>query len=411
MFHLKSISPEPGNSCGANLPLVRSADFADALELSVHDRISSIKDLWLKAEATAGVSVYQRYEWVETYLKSQENDSSVHPFIVVGQLNGEVVLILPCIIHDGLLSRVKFIGGRHVNFNMGIFPSAYRHLMTGENFNRIFKRIRRLAPGIGYWALCCQPENWRGISNPLMNVVHQRSTNPAFMIDLEGGFAATLERGNAKRKRKKFRQQCRQAESLGGYEFIKADNEKTASELIEVFLAQKSKRLKSLGISDVFSDETVHQFLIDLALKSLGTPKPLLQLYALKIGDEYAAVFGAGAMNDHLSGYFSSIHDEKFSAISPGEMLLYLIVEDACEAGYTKMDLGAGDERYKRSWCTEIIHMYEVFLPFNTLAIPIASLRRIYGDIKRTIRENEGAWQAFKKVRKIRRYFSDSRTS
>lgn len=381
----------------------RSAiDFAEALDLSVHDSITSIKQDWKQAEQTSNISVYQRYEWVEAYLNTQSEKNDIRPFIIVGRFESEVVFILPFVLKGKFLTRVKFIGDSHVNFNMGIFPSAFKDVLTPNTFRQIFERIQKLTPGLGYLALCCQPERWRGTANPLMCEPHQRSANPAFFLDLSGGFEQTLARGNAKRKRKKFRQQTRQAEAYGGFELFKPETADDVKMLIDVFLLQKSNRLKQLGIRDVFADEQVRVFLTDLAKKSLGKKQPLLQLYGLKLGEEIAAVFGAGSSGEHLSGFFSSIDGDRYAEISPGEMLLYLVVEDACAEGYQQMDLGAGDERYKRSWSTEVVEMYEIFMPYNVLSYPAVLLRRLYGSIRRRIRKNESSWHFYKNLRKLK---------
>lgn len=406
MNHAKPIETDvkPANSklSGSQFPIA----FAEALDLSVHDSISGLRKDWKAAEKQADISVYQRYEWVEAYLEAQREQGDIRPFIIVGRLEGEIVFILPLVLKGKYVSRLKFIGGTHVNFNMGIFPRAYREVITPETFKKIFARIRKLTPGLGYLALCCQPESWGGAGNPLMCEPHQRSANPAFFLNLEGGFDATLSRGNAKRKRKKFRQQCRQADALGGYSLIKPQTSEEISYLIDVFLEQKSRRLKALGIKDVFADDSVRSFLSELAVRSLGRKQPLLQLYGLRLGDDIAAVFGAGASGKHLSGYFSSIDSEKYGAISPGEMLLYLVVWEACEEGFQSMDLGAGDERYKRSWCSEVVEMYEIIMPYNIFGMPVVWMRRCYGLLRRSIRENDRSWALYKRLRQLKAKFT-----
>lgn len=400
---MKHIAPDIETSKTSGTHFANTAsprEFAEAINLSVHDNISSLKSEWKKAEKLSNISVYQRFEWVEAYLKNQSQNEDLRPFIIVARLEEELVFILPLVLKGKYLTRVKFIGGSHVNFNMGLFPKPYLDLMTPYTFKKIFARIQDLVPGLGYLALCCQPDSWEGEKNPLLYEPHQLSSNPAFFLDLSGGFDETLARGNAKRKRKKFRQQCRLADSQGGYEFIKHQTRKEAEMLIDAFLQQKSKRLRDLGIKDVFADPHVKDFLLDLANKSIGRKSPLLQLYGLKVGEKIAAVFGAGVMEKHLSGFFSSIDADQFAELSPGEMLLYLTVKDACEQGYTKMDLGAGDERYKRSWSTETVEMYEIFMPYNTMSMPVVAARRFYGTLRRVIRANEISWNFFKKLRK-----------
>jgi CelD/BcsL family acetyltransferase involved in cellulose biosynthesis len=375
--------------------------FANGIDLSVHDRIDSLKAEWKAAETSATVSVYQRYEWVEAYLKSLKGKRRVQPFIIVGRYKGEVVFILPCQLNGRIIRRLKFIGGKHVNFNLPIIPERYVGMMTQQCFAIVYERVRELVPGIGYLAFCCQPESWKGVRNPVISIAHQRSANPAFVLDLAGGFDETLARGNGKRKRKKFRQQCRQVEAFAGYQLIKPNNAREVGQIIDIFFEQKSRRLNEMGVRDVFAEASVRDFLLDMALRSLDMDSPLLQLYALKVGDDIAAVFGAGIHNKHLSGYFSSVDIDKYAELSPGEMLLYLIVEDACSNGFTELDLGAGDERYKRSWSSEKVNLHDLYLAFNWMSMPVVFLRRNFAILRRRIREDERIWQTVKTLRRF----------
>ena len=378
---------------------LKDAAFANAIELSVHDGIGGIKDAWHEAQLISPISVYQRYGWVEEFIKSTHENKPIKPFIVLGKFNGEVVFILPFEIRGKYIKRINFIGGRHVNFNMGLFPTYYAPLMTKLAMRTIFKRIANLTPGMGYMKLCGQPKGWRGEANPLLHMPNQLSPHPAFVLDLEGGFEKTLARGNAKRKHKKFRQQCRSAQALGGYELLIPQTEQEISNIVSIFFEQKSDRLKKLGISDVFSSKSVNKFVRNLAKPSNNTKEPLLRLFALKIDGEILAVFGGGVLDNRLSGYFSSIKMDQHAVSSPGEMLLYLIVQDCCERGYSQLDLGAGDERYKNSWSSEIIDMHDVIVPLSITSIPFVTLRRLSARAHRYIRNNPTAWKFVKNLR------------
>lgn len=372
------------------------------IELAIHDRIANVRDTWLAMEERCPVSVYQRYEWVETYLDNSDHAAAVQPLIVEGRLDGQTVFILPLALHGRHLPRVKFIGGSHINFNLGIFLPEIIPLMTPQVMRQVFGRIGKLMPGGAYLAMCCQPESWEGMANPLTGLSHQKSANTAFALNLEGGFDAALERGNAKRKRKKFRQQCRMAEELGGYELFKPQTCAEVEEVISVFFEQKSRRLRELGIRDIFSDDKVRGFVTDLALRSPGMERPLLQLYALRIGGDIVAIFGGGGNRTRFSGYFSSFDTNGPAALSPGEMLLYLVVEDVCRQGYREIDLGAGEERYKRSWSSEEVTMYDVFVAQTPAGVPIVMLRRIYGNIRRIARQTPLIWSGYKRLRRWR---------
>ena len=152
--------------------------FVDAIDLSVHGSVGSLRAEWETIERHSAISVYQRYQWIGTYLDSIDHCDRRQPYIVVGRLQGEMVFILPMVIHGGLVKRLKFIGGSHVNFNIGIIAPQYADVLTERCFEQIYRRLQGMLPGVGYIALNCQPETWLGRRNPVITQARQRSGNP-----------------------------------------------------------------------------------------------------------------------------------------------------------------------------------------------------------------------------------------
>ncbi|MEZ5872651.1 MAG: GNAT family N-acetyltransferase [Nitratireductor sp.] len=379
-----------------------SVRLAERLDISVSDRIESAEGIWRALEAEGTASVYQRYEWTQASLSTIESEEHRSPFIVTGTIEGRPAFLLPLAVKGGYIRKLSWIGGSHVNFSMGLFSREFLDSVQPGDMARIMQRVCRMVPGVGYVKLCCQPENWRGHDNPMLDLPHQRAMNPAFMMTLNEGFDAALARGNAKRKRKKFRQQCRIADDAGGWKFLVPTDVDGISRLLDIFIEQKSRRLREKGITDIFGDRKAQRFLLRLAMKSLRMEEPLLQFYGLEINGKVRAVFGGGVHQRHLSGYFSSISTDEFTAMSPGEMLLWLTAEHACNQGMACLDLGGGDERYKRSWCDTEIGMFDVILPVSSAGYPFVAASRLANWSKRLIRENTYAWRVVGILRQAR---------
>jgi CelD/BcsL family acetyltransferase involved in cellulose biosynthesis len=152
----------------------------------------------------------------------------------------------------------------------------------------------------------------------------------------------------------------------------------------------------------VFSATGAREMLATLALSSLNVDEPLLRLHGLEIGGKIRAVFGGGIKERHLSGYFSSIADDELSDVSPGEMLLYLLAEHYCGLDMTSMDLGSGDERYKRSWCDEKQELFDVILPTGIAGVPFAEMEKLGYRLRRAMRQSPAAWNAITNLRRAR---------
>ncbi len=260
-----------------------------------------------------------------------------------------------------------------------------------------------LVPGVGIIKMCCQPALWNNTANPMLEMGGQRAVNQAFVMDLRDGFDALLARGNAKRKRKRFRHQEKIAAAHGGYRLAMPQSISQCDEMLAIFLAQKSARLQTRGLRDVFASHHARDFLAELVSKSVRAREPLLRLFGLEIGGKVRAVLGGGVHQNRMSAYFTSIAEDELAALSPGEMLLYLVAEQCAREGLTHIDLGAGEERYKRSWCDGTIEMFDVIIPTSLPGLPLAVGSRTALTIKRMVREHGGLWNAVGALRGLRR--------
>ena len=66
------------------------------------------------------------------------------------------------------------------------------------------------------------------------------------------------------------------------------------------------------------------------------------------------------------------------------------------------MDLGSGDERYKRSWCDEKQELFDVIVPTGVMGIPVAGIEKIGYRLRRAIRQSPAAWNAITSLRRAR---------
>ncbi|MCP4184898.1 MAG: GNAT family N-acetyltransferase [Hyphomicrobiales bacterium] len=370
-------------------------------ELSFHNTINNLEAAWRELEQRSNVSIYQRFDWINSCLQTIGNGPNNQPLIVTAYQGGRLVLILPLSVSRGLIKTISWIGGSHSNFKLPLMDRDFASHISNTEIVQIFDEISQLFGGFGCISLCCMPGIWAGQANPMLALPHQKSTNQAFGSDLSGGFQNVLKRGNGKRKRKKFRWQSRVVESLGGTQFVEAGTRSEALEILSCFHLQKSKRLREQGIKDIFGGQKAQQFLKKIALNSHFMEEPLLKLFALKIDGEYRAICGGGVINQHFSTYFISFADDDLAHISPGEMLIYMLVEKLAESGFQSMDMGCGEERFKQSWCPETVEMFDAILPLSKTSIGYVWLYRGLLDIRRYLRQNSITWKHFKRVRVV----------
>lgn len=367
---------------------------ADGLITSVqiYDKIDPIRGQWDQLEARSHATVYQTRRWAELCLDTIDNRDNCEPFIVGGWQGNNLRFILPMILVKNKVRRLQWIGCSHANIGMGLFDPVFAANASKDMLADIFKSVGRQVPGICIAHLHNQPAEWEAMPNPMMHYPHQISVNNAHYLDLSSGFEALLATGNVKRKRKKFRQQCRLANEQGGYRLVIANSQNEAKTLLETFFSQKADWFERRGVENVFSNSGARNFLNYLAKFYETSEDQSFYVFGLEIGGKTRAVLGAGRQGNHLSGYFSSIAFDDLSHISPGEMLLYLTLEHCCKSGIKSMDLGSGDERYKRSWCTSVLTLHDHLIPLSNSAKPLATYLRVLQFVKRVIRTTPFLW-------------------
>jgi len=372
------------------------------LEISIHNNLIGLEKSWRELEKNSNISIYQRFDWVNTCINTFEREQNSRVLIVTVRKAGEMVFILPLAVQNGLVRKLRWVGGGHANYNLPLIENNFANSLKQQDVQAIFSQFSRMLPGIGYLRLCSQPVRWRGMKNPLLALAHQQSTNNAFRMDLSKGFDDLLNRLNAKRKRKKYRSQLRAVRPMGGARLVEADTREKLLEMLKCFHRQKSDRLRTQGLRDVFGGKGAHSFLERMALDSLSMDEPILKLFALEVAGEYRAVFGGGVQGTHFSAYFTSFANTNLARISPGEMLLYMLIEKLVEDGFQSMDLGGGEERYKLSWCPQTIEMFDVILPLSVFSCGHVWAHRTSLVLKRFVRKNPLIWSTFKRTRAIK---------
>ncbi len=372
------------------------------IELTIHDRLDGAEQAWRALQMHRGTSIYQRYEWISAWVKSVGTVQGIRPLVVVGKHRGEPVVVLPLGGRGGPFSKVGWLGGHHVNYTMALFEPQFAARLGATDIRELIERVRVMLPGNGVWMLCCQPREWDGVPNPLAMMPHQRGVHNAYIMELAGGFDRLLADGNAKRKRKKHRSQLRAVAGLGGYRLVVAETKRDVLDILDAFHEQKQHRLADIGVHNVFASPGARQFLRELALSSLGEREPALTLFGLEIGGRIRAVYGGGIKDGCFSAFFNSFANDELAHLSPGELLLYLMVEHFADKGFTVIDMGPGDERYKRSWCQRQIELFDTVLPLSALAWPTAWATRGALAIMRHLRADPFTWGLIRRLRRTR---------
>ncbi|MCY6380422.1 GNAT family N-acetyltransferase [Hoeflea prorocentri] len=377
---------------------------ATSFSIQCNREIEPLEPVWRALEAAPECSIHQTYDWCRGWIE----ETGATPLIITatytsGARSGETAFILPlCITRSGPFRIARYIATPFNNVNFGVFSTHFLDDANPATMLAIRKQIAQLPLGVDYVFLDRQPRAWHGYVHPFSHWPHVENQNPTFQATLDGGFDAVLSRGNAKRRRKKFRISERRLDELGGYDYIRARTPDEAGDLLEEFFNQKAARFAFMGLPDVFDDAKIKSYFRRLAQESVGQDRKTIEMYAIRLRNRdgfLCAIAALSTKGRDVICQFSSIAIGPTEAASPGELLFYLVIRDACESGAHTFDFGVGDEQFKRSWCDVETTHYDTFVAITPLGHIGALAARLSTDIKRFTKHHPAIFKLAKAIR------------
>ncbi|MHB2169654.1 GNAT family N-acetyltransferase [Alsobacter sp. R-9] len=337
--------------------------------VAVHRDVAAVAQDWLRFEAQEGCTPYQRIGFVSTWFKIMSTARDAEPAVVEIRLGGTPVLLVPLeIARHGIARVARWPGGRQANLGGPILdPGRVPALDPRELGDRLVEAGGML--GIDGFAFCNQPAMIGGIPNPLAAMDESRpGSAPYSALPLQRDPEALLSSLLSPSTRKTFGKKRRGLASLGEVRIERATEQAGVERLLSAFLAQKSERMACQGIPNPFADPRLQDFLRAIALPGRDGEAPVLELYGLWCGDRPAAVFGAVATGQHLSGSFVSFSaDPALSRGSPGELLIMEVIALAARRGLATFDLGIGRGSLKDRFCSDAVPLVDTWLPVTQL--------------------------------------------
>lgn len=370
------------------------------ISIELHDGFEELRPDWTKLEQSGVGSLYQRFDWVMSWTKNVAGPARIQPRIAIGRVENKPVFILPLGLRKrGPFTVATWLGDSHSNFHMGLFSKSFIQNARRQDVNDIMDCVVDLMGSVDVVEMCCQPVVWQGFTNPFTFLDWQESHNHGYALDLSEGFDIAINRKNGSRKRKKHRWQQNKLREVGGAQLRLASSEVEVDAMLDTSFNQMAARFDRAGIWNRFADDGIDTFFRESAKASLGEAEPQIMIYGLEIDGKLRATFAGGINSGQFSGCFISLADDEYSYVSPGELIIHLVIQDCCDRGLQTFDLGRGEERYKSSWCDTTITMFETNKAISYWGIGFAAYERGKLAAKRLVRNNQATWNFAKKVR------------
>jgi CelD/BcsL family acetyltransferase involved in cellulose biosynthesis len=305
----------------------------------------------------------------------------------------------------GGLVGLDFLGGKHANFNMALWRRDVAATIGAEQLRAA---LAHLAGHADFIRLASQPLTWGGATNPFALLPHQRAANYGFSGALAPDFEALLRARTNADTRKKMRKKERTLAGFGELRFERATAPDDVRRVLDAFFKQKSARMRTLGVPDVFAVPGVRRFIEAAATEPLTNGKPSIELYALSVDDIIVATMGGIVGGGRFCAMFNSIIQGRFAAESPGEQLMLKLVRNCCERGLDTFDLGIGEARYKNLLCEDAEPLFDSYLSLSPAGRLLTVAFAFAASAKRAVKQRPTLWSLVRALRRMRARLSAS---
>jgi CelD/BcsL family acetyltransferase involved in cellulose biosynthesis len=371
--------------------------------IAVFDSFAAAAPAWRALEAgDVLATAYQRFDFLDLWQRHIGEPDGIAPCIAVAfDANDKPVALLPLGRHVSHgLKVLGFLGGKHSNFNLGVWRRDVAAAVTEADVRPLLAALEGHGDAL---ILYNQPMRWRDVANPLLLLPHHASPSMAYRGPLRPDFEELLKERTSNSTRYKMRKKVKAlANKAGPVAFARADSSAAACRVVHEFFAQKSARMKAMGMEDVFGAADVRAFIEASVCAMLPNAQPVIEIYELTAGGATVATMGGMVRDGRFSAMFNSIPADKFRSESPGEQLLVNMIRTCCERGLDTFDLGVGEASYKDMFCPDEEPLFDTCLPLSARGHALVAIERAKSAVKRTIKQNKPLWSAVIRARQWR---------
>jgi CelD/BcsL family acetyltransferase involved in cellulose biosynthesis len=371
--------------------------------VEVFDDMAAAEPFWRALEADdAWATPYQRFDLLAAWQRQVGAHNGIMPFIVIGfDAAGRALFLLPLgRKRVGPFSIAGFLGSKHASFNIGLWARDLAAAVGAADIRDLVARLAGERDPVDLLVLYSQPLSWAGLANPLALLPHQLSADDGSCLHLSASAGAEAAVSPAMRSRLRIKE--RKLKKLAGYGYIQATGTADIDRLLDAFFALKAVHMRAQGLTNVFAQPGVAEFVRQASHIKRPDGRPLIELHALEGDGEVLALYGAVVDSYRFSAMFNTYTLSQHARHSPGLILLLHMIGACAARGARSFDIGVGRAHYKSFFCKEPEPLFDTFLaltPRGRLATP--AFRAMFA-AKRMIKAKPALWAAVQFLRRFR---------
>ena len=320
-------------------------------EINTLNEMLSIRKDWEKLfNNSHDLTPFQSWEW--NYAMAKNFSPSEKLKMIVGyNENHEIVGIAPL-----KLTYQRFLGIKVLEF-IGSGPSDYLGFLVDEENKHVFtEALFNYIKSSNDWTIL----NLISLKTETVNLIEQYlpfeiSSQIVCPCSYLPNTMQEFEKEVHKRELNSIKRQLRKLLPQNRLTYIVKKFPENFDDDINSFIELHQKRHISKGERGKFYSEARKVRFRNMA--KLMYESGMLRMELLKIDSVLAAINFILVQNNKKYYYLSGMNPV-FSNFKPGKILIYYMIEDAIEKGYTVFDFLQGNEDYKYFWTNGEIQLY-----------------------------------------------------
>jgi CelD/BcsL family acetyltransferase involved in cellulose biosynthesis len=328
---------------------------------------------------------FQHPQWYKTWYDAFANAEGVEPLIVVvtDATTGEEAALLPLIRrrHNGIRS-VEFADLDITDYNAPLLgPAAPRNAREAAALWRSLRvALREMVGGADLIRFRKLPVDLDGGPNPLALLDDAASCtlngNVVTVSDDYDAWRYTLKKAVRKELDRSWRVFTR--DPAATFRFAADPDE--ALRILSAMEVQQGKRMRSLGLDYVLTDETYAAFYRNLIRDGFGRGYVLVS--ALMAGEEVVATLLGIRTKSRFVIMRVSNAGEKWSNCSPGRLIIYRNMAALHRDGVRVFDLSIGNYAYKRRLGAKRLPLVDLSATLSWRGVPHALRDRAVRELR-----------------------------
>ena len=370
-----------------------------SVQLTFHQNISEIKDLWLKLQTEGDCYAFQSYEWLSTWQECIGGQLGFEPAIVIGRSSaGAVLFILPlAIVRSAFVHRLTWLGTPLADYNAPILSKDFRKHIASGQFKALWHEILQILPSFDVSDLSKQPEMVSGQRNPMLELSHSVNASGAHSVSLVPDFDALYAVKKSKSGRSRERKRERKLAEVGPIDFLVHEDVGEIDACINRLIEMKTKSFAAMGVANVFEQNGNDDFYRKLATQE--DTRHITQVTELRVNDECQATNWGIVFKGRYYYVMASYVQNELSRYAPGTLQLNKIIKWAAENNIDVFDFTIGDERYKLSWADNSIDLHDHLSANSLLGLIFVAPHLLQRKMKRFIKQTPALWELYRKGR------------